>query len=59
MGAQIITPMLSGLIMDLTNTMRSLFPYCCIFSILAIITMIFVKHGDSKPIPSKSIHFED
>lgn len=59
MGAQIITPMLSGLIMDLTNTMRSLFPYCCIFSILAIITMIFVKHGDSKPIPSKSINFED
>ena len=29
------------------------------FYIRISITMIFVKHGDSKPIPSKSIHFED
>jgi MFS family permease len=50
MAAQIITPVLSGGIMDLVGNMSPLFPYATIFVTLAFITMLFVKHGDSKPI---------
>lgn len=46
MGAQIITPVLSGAIMDLFGTRRVLFPYAAIFVALAFVTMSFVKHGD-------------
>ena len=60
MAAQIITPMLSGLIMDMSNTMKVLFPYCCIFAALAFVTMIFVRHGDSKPEAKKVLeNFDD
>lgn len=55
MLAQIITPILSGLFMDICGTMKVLFPYSVFFCILAFITMLFVKHGDSKPIPVKTI----
>ena len=51
MTAQIITPMLSGLLMDTIN-IRVLFPYSAVFCILAFITMNFVKHGDSKAVPT-------
>ena len=54
MSAQIITPILSGAMMDLIG-MKSLFAYSAIFSVLAFVTMMFVKHGDSKPIPTKAI----
>jgi len=50
MSAQIITPILSGYIMDLYG-MKTLFPYAIIFCIFAFLSMFFVKHGDSKPIP--------
>ncbi|MGD9604668.1 MAG: MFS transporter [Bacilli bacterium] len=54
MAAQIATPILSGAMMDLIG-MKSLFAYSAIFSIFALVTMYFVKHGDSKPIPTKAI----
>lgn len=50
MFAQIITPLLSGLLMDMVGY-KSLFPYSIVFCIFAFVTMQFVKHGDSKPIP--------
>lgn len=53
MAAQIITPIFSGLLMDVFG-MRVLFPYAAVFVGLAFVTMYFVKHGDSKPIPKKS-----
>ena len=53
MAAQVITPILSGAFMDVSGTMRVLFPYCVVFAVIAFITMIFVKHGDSKPIAKK------
>ncbi|MDD3422499.1 MAG: MFS transporter, partial [Bacilli bacterium] len=53
MAAQIITPILSGAFMDLAGTMTVLFPYCAILAAVAFVTMFFVKHGDSKPIPKK------
>ena len=48
MAAQVVTPMLSGFLMDnMAETI--LFPYAAIFAALAFVTMAFVKHGDAKP----------
>ncbi len=55
MSAQIITPVLSGAIMDLSGTMTVLFPYATVFVIGSFITMLFVKHGDNKVADKKSI----
>ena len=48
MAAQVVTPMLSGLLMDKWG-MRVLFPYATVFVALAFVTMLMVHHGDSKP----------
>jgi len=58
MAAQTITPYISGLLMD-NYGMRTLFPYAAVFVALAFITMIFVKHGDSKPIGKASLEALD
>jgi len=50
MAAQSLTPTISGIFMDKV-AMTSLFPYATIFVGLAFFTMLFVKHGDSKPQP--------
>ena len=57
-AAQIITPILSGivleygyLLLDRTNPDAGyvfLFPYGTLFVVLSFITMLFVRHGDSK-----------
>ena len=47
MTAQIVTPMLSGLLMD-SFGMTVLFPYAAVFVALAFVTMFLVKHGDAK-----------
>ena len=47
MSAQVITPMLSGVLLDMN--MRTLFPYATVFVALAFLTMFFVRHGDAKP----------
>ena len=50
MSAQIVTPMLSGYLMDMDGVgMRVLFPYAAVFVALAFVTMFFVKHGDTRP----------
>lgn len=49
MSAQILTPVLSGLIMDLVGDMSPLFVYASVCVGLAVITTLFIKHGDSKP----------
>lgn len=54
MSAQIITPVLSGFLLE-NVSYRTLFPYSCIFAILAFITMSMVKHGDVKPLAKKSV----
>ena len=48
MAAQTITPYLSGLLMDNTG-LTALFPYATVFTALAFVTMLFVRHGDRKP----------
>ncbi|MDO4572622.1 MAG: MFS transporter [Clostridia bacterium] len=52
MAAQTVTPWISGLFMDHVG-MTSLFPYATIFVALAFLTMSFVRHGDSRPLPAK------
>lgn len=54
MAAQVLTPVLSGVIMDILD-MTALFPYCVVFCILAFVSMVFVKHGDSKPVPAEKL----
>ncbi len=55
MAAQIATPILSGFLIENTSLeYKILFPYATIFSALAFVTMLFVKHGDSKPEPKKN-----
>ncbi|MFP4186957.1 MAG: MFS transporter [Acholeplasmataceae bacterium] len=49
MAAQIVTPILSGFLMDtLSGGRLVLFPYATIFVASSFITMYFVKHGDAK-----------
>ena len=54
MAAQVATPMLSGFLMDKLG-MRVLFPYAAVFVALAFVTMMFVRHGDSKPVAKTGI----
>lgn len=49
MAAQAVTPFLSGLVMDRFG-LTKLFPYAAVCVALAFLTMLFVRHGDSKPI---------
>lgn len=58
MAAQSLTPMLSGMFMD-KIAKTTLFPYAAFFVALAFVTMMFVKHGDSKPIPKKGLEALD
>lgn len=56
MAAQILTPILSGFLMDLVHQ-KVLFPYATIFVALAFITMFFTKHGD--PVVAKDSLLEN
>ncbi len=47
MAAQSLTPTVSGIFMD-KIAMTTLFPYATVFVGLAFLTMLMVKHGDSK-----------
>lgn len=49
MAAQTVTPILSGAVMDAAGNMLPLFVYAAACVGLAFLTMLFVKHGDSKP----------
>ena len=53
MAAQIFTPVFSGFLLQHVSY-RTLFPYACVFSILAILTMSQVRHGDNRPAPEKA-----
>lgn len=49
MAAQVITPILSGVLLDKVG-FSTLMPYGAFFVAIAFFTMLFVKHGDSKPV---------
>lgn len=48
MAAQVVTPILSGYLLEHVSY-RTLFPYSVFFSVMAFLTMLMVKHGDSHP----------
>ena len=52
MSAQAITPALGGAIMDAGQD-KYLFLYSAICVVIAIVLMVFVKHGDSKKLPGE------
>ncbi len=54
MSAQIIAPMLSGIFLD-SISMRALFPFGAVSVCISFVTMLFVKHGDSKPLMKKDL----
>ena len=54
MAAQIITPVLSGFLLE-SISYRTLFPYAVFFSTLAFVTMTQVRHGDVKPQKKESL----
>lgn len=56
MAAQIITPIVSGALLEYAGYW-TLFPYGAFFVALSFITMLFVRHGDSKPV--KKVFFEE
>jgi MFS family permease len=54
MSAQILTPIVSGALLEYISY-RTLFPYAVVFSVASLCTMLFVMHGDSKPIRKKDL----
>ena len=54
MAAQVITPVLAGTLMR-NISYKVLFPYAAIAVLLSGVTMLFVKHGDSKTEAVKGI----
>ena len=53
MAAQIVTPVVSGALLEHVGYW-TLFPYAAVFAALAFVTMLFVRHGDSRPEKAKS-----
>lgn len=54
MAAQIVAPILSGILYDLLGMRYTFFAFGTLFVIFSFITMLFVRHGDSKPLENKS-----
>ncbi len=54
MSAQIITPIVSGFFLEFVSY-RTLFPYALFFSLASMLTMLMVKHGDSKPMKKSDV----
>ena len=55
MAAQIVAPILSGILYDELGMRYTFFSFGAIFVALSFVTMLFVKHGDSKPVPKQSV----
>ena len=55
MAAQIVAPILSGLLYDIFGMRKVFFLFGTVFVVFSFITMFFVKHGDSKAEFSKDI----
>ena len=54
MAAQIVAPILSGILYDAFDMRIMFFAFGTAFVAFSFATMFFVKHGDAKPIRSKS-----
>ena len=54
MSAQIVAPIVSGVLYDLIGMRNVFFLFGAVFVVFSFVTMFFVKHGDAKPAPKKS-----
>lgn len=54
MAAQIFTPVFSGFLLE-NVSYRTLFPYAFVFSAAAFLTMLQVRHGDTRPEKKKTV----
>ena len=55
MAAQIVAPILSGLLYDWFGMRLVFFAFGTLFVALSFVTMFFVKHGDAKPLAKASV----
>ncbi len=55
MAAQIVAPILSGVLYDNIGMREVFFLFGTLFVALSFVTMFFVKHGDSKPMEKQSV----
>ncbi|MBE6699046.1 MAG: SLC45 family MFS transporter [Ruminococcaceae bacterium] len=55
MSAQIIAPILSGVLYDLIGMRYVFFAFGTVFVLFSFVTMFFVKHGDAKVIEKKDL----
>ncbi len=55
MSAQIVAPILSGLLYDLFGMQYTFFIFGTVFVALSFVTMFLVKHGDAKPTAKASV----
>ena len=55
MSAQILAPILSGVLYDLIGMRYVFFAFGTLFVLLSFFTMFFVKHGDAKPLTKKDV----
>ena len=55
MSAQIVAPILSGILYDLIGMEHVFFAFGTAFVLFSFITMFFVKHGDVKAVVKKDI----
>ncbi len=58
MSAQVITPIVAGTLLRNVGYW-TLFPYAAVFVALSFVTMLFVKHGDSKLIAKQGLEAFD
>ena len=55
MAAQIVAPILSGFLYDLVGMRNVFFLFGAAFVVFSFVTMLFVRHGDSKPAEKASV----
>ena len=55
MSAQILAPILSGFLYDAVGMEKVFFAFGTVFVVFSFVTMLFVKHGDSKPTDKKDL----
>ncbi len=58
MAAQVVTPIVSGWLLEHVGY-HTLFPYAMIMVLGSFVTMLFVRHGDSKPEAKKGLEALD
>ncbi len=59
MAAQVVTPILSGALMDRFGMREVFFPYAATACAMAFVTMLFVRHGDAKPAAKRGLEALD